>query len=367
MHRARVKAVSGNKVLADGMWLTCVGNRTVREGEWIWTDGRCVYGHESEGGNSYIPTNVLSGVPILQLKWKDHKDRVLHSYYAKGKIHSLGFSKEETWMVNSSRHFAYVSGYGMLDAEMDERGNLYTIEAVNVLVFPLIGVDQRDSILSVKCNGEIIAAYDLVQMFGAPAVSDPTDFYRCQTVGGRVDKEGNFKVMIWHATAERGENGSYVSTDRYVFFDGSNLEPWMENTKTTSSDSVTGESHTSESRWIAPDYSVRYPIHDGMYMRFPANLDYLISGKKYISKIYSAKDELLMELETNPTARTSLCPLGQGKYLVSMVPSSILGNETSELYLWEDGQLTLLMKGCLNRRLRRMSNLNKWKKAGGFR
>ncbi len=358
--------MSGNKVLADGMWLTCVGNRTVREGEWIWTDGRCVYGHESEGGNSYIPTNVLSGIPILRREWKDNNALTRYVYYAKGKLRNLGFGKDEEWMVNRGGHFSFFDT-AYLDAEMDEQGNLYTLEAVNVLVFPLIGVDQRDSILSVKCNGEIIAAYDLVQMFGAPAVSDPTDFYRCQTVGGRVDKEGNFKVMIWHATAERGENGSYVSTDRYVFFDGSNLEPWMENTKTTSNDSVTGESHTSESRWSAPDYSARYPIHDGMYMRFPANLDYLISGKKYISKIYSAKDELLMELETNPTARTSLCPLGQGKYLVSMVPSSILGNETSELYLWEDGQLTLLMKGCLNRRLRRMSNLNKWKKAGGFR
>ena len=94
-----------------------------------------------------------------------------------------------------------------------------------------------------------------------------------------------------------------------------------------------------------------------MYMRFPANLDYLTLGKKYISKIYSAKDKLLMELETNPTARTSLCPLGQGKYLVST---------GSPLYLWKDGQLTQLLRGCYNYRLRRMSNLNKWKKAGGL-
>ena len=357
MHRARVKAVRGNRVLADGVWLTCIGNRTVYPGEWIWTDGRCVYGHESNGGSSYVPTNALSGIPLLQIKWKDQKNQMLHSYYAKGKIHPLGFSKEDIWMVNSSRHFAYVSGYGMLDAEMDERGNLYTLEAVNALVFPLIGADQRDSILSVKRNGEIIAAYDLVQMFGAPAVSGPTDLYSCQTEGGRVDKEGNFKVMIWHSISEHGENGSHVSTDRYVFFDGSNLEPWMEKTKTTPRDSVTGESHTSESRWSAPDYSIRYPLHDGMYMRFPANLDYLISGKRYISKIYSAKDELLMELETNPTARTSLCPLGQGKYLVST---------GSPLYLWKDGQFTKLMRGCYNYRLRRMSNLNKWKKAGGL-
>ena len=84
MHRARVKAVSGNKVLADGTWLTCIGNHTVYLGEWIWTDGRCVYGHESEGGSSYVPTNVLSGIPILQLEWKDHKEQMCYRYYAKG-------------------------------------------------------------------------------------------------------------------------------------------------------------------------------------------------------------------------------------------------------------------------------------------
>ena len=171
-----------------------------------------------------------------------------------------------------------------------------------------------------------------------------------------MDKTGKFKVMIWHSISEHGGDGSHVSTDRYVFFDGSNLEPWMEKSKTTSRDSVTGESHTSETKWSAPDYSIRYPIHDGMYMRFPANLDYLTLGKKYISKIYSAKDELLMELETNPTARTSLCPLGQGKYLVST---------GSPLYLWKDGQLTQLLRGCYNYRLRRMNHLGKWKKAGG--
>ena len=356
MHRARVKAVSGNRVLADGAWLNCIGNRTVREGEWIWTDGRCVYGHESEGGDSYLPTNLLSGIPLLQVKWVDRQNQMLHSYYAKGKIHTLGFSKEETWMVNNGSRFVFLPRNQVLDAEMDERGNVYTIENVNVLVFPLIGADQRDGVLYVKCNGEVIFSYDLVQLFGPPAVSTPTDSYNCQTVGGRVDKTGKFKVMIWHSISEHGGDGSHVSTDRYVFFDGSNLESWMENTKTTSRDSVTGESHTSESRWSAPDYSIRYPIHDGMYMRFPANLDYLISGKKYISKIYSAKDELLMELETNPTARTSLCPLGQRKYLVST---------RADLYLWEAGQLTELLRGCYNFRLRRMNHLGKWKKAGG--
>ena len=45
------------------------------------------------------------------------------------------------------------------------------------------------------------------------------------------------------------------------------------------------------------------PLH---HMRFPANLDFYALEKKYISKIYSAKDELLMELEMSPTAHRSL-------------------------------------------------------------
>ena len=91
-------------------------------------------------------------------------------------------------------------------------------------------------------------------------------------------------------------------------------------------------------------------------MRFPANLDFYALEKKYISKIYSAKDELLMELEMSPTAHRSLCSLGQGKYLVST---------GSPLYLWKDGQFTELMRGCYNYRLRKMNHLGKWKKAGG--
>ena len=127
MHRARVKAVRGNRVLADGVWLTCIGNHAVYPGEWIWTDGRCVYGHESNGGSSYVPTNVLSGIPILQLEWKDHKEQMRYRYYAKGKLHELGFGKDAGWMVNHGDRFAFLKT-GLLDIEMDARGNVYTLE-----------------------------------------------------------------------------------------------------------------------------------------------------------------------------------------------------------------------------------------------
>ena len=363
MHRARVREVRGNKVLADGVWLTCIGNRTVYPGEWIWTDGRCIYGHESEGGSSYVSTDVFSGIPILRREWKDNKALTCYAYYAKGKLHNLGFGKDEEWMVNRGGHFSFFDA-AYLDAEMDEQGNLYTLEAVNVFVYPLIGVDQRQGILYIKRNGEVIGTYDLIQLFGAPIISSPIDLYICQTIEGRVDHTGRFKVMIRHGTSRDMANGSRIKTNRYVVFDGRNIEPWLEEIETTSIDDATGEVHTSENRWIASDGSIQFPIYDGRYMLLPSDRDFRLSSSRCSTPIYSAQDKLIMKIDTHVGGRVNICPLDQGKYLVSMVPSSVLGTETSNLYLWEGGKLTYLMDECLNRRLRRMNHLGKWKKAG---
>ena len=332
MHRTRVREVRGNKVLADGVWLTCIGNRTVREGEWVWTDGRCVYGHESDGGGSYTPTNVLSGIPLLEVVWKDHKNQMRHSYYAKGKIHPLGFSKEEVRMVNNGSRFALLPSRGILDAEMDENGNVYTLESAHIIVHPILGYEEYYGVGHVKRNGEIVATYDLERAFGSPAISDPGDSYTCQVEAGRVDDQGRFKLLVLHSVSS-WQQGTNVS--QYVFFDGTNQEPWKKKSKT-------------RTVWHAPDYSIRFPLYDGMYMRFDSELE--------LTKIYNEQNEFLLETKVDSYLQISLCPLGNGKYLVQLM---------GRVYLWEDGQLTELMRGCYNFRLRRMSNLNKWKKAGG--
>lgn len=268
-------------------------------------------------------------------------------------------------MVNRGSHFAFFDD-AYLDAEMDEQGSLYTLEAVNVFVYPLIGVDQRQGILYIKRNGEVIGAYDLIQLFGEPIISNPTDLYSCQTIEGRVDRTGRFKVMIRHDTSRDMANGSRIKTNRYVVFDGRNIEPWLEEIETSSSDDTTGEVHISENRWIASEGSIQFPIYDGRYMLLPSDRDFRLFSSRCSTSIYGAEDELIMKIDTHAGGRVNICPLDQGKYLVSMVPSSILGDETSELYLWEEGKLTHLMRSCLNRRLRRMDHLGKWKKAGGL-
>ena len=84
-----------------------------------------------------------------------------------------------------------------------------------------------------------------------------------------------------------------------------------------------------------------------------------------VHPIYNAQDERIMTLDTHAGGRVNIYPLDCGKYLVSMVPNTILGDEISNLYLWEAGKLMHMMNGCLNRRLRKMHQLRKWKRVGG--
>ena len=67
MYRARVEAVSELKVRAGGKWLTCIGNRVVRAGDMVWTDGRCVYGHDREAQTPIVIANPAEdlAIPIM--------------------------------------------------------------------------------------------------------------------------------------------------------------------------------------------------------------------------------------------------------------------------------------------------------------
>ena len=50
-----------------------------------------------------------------------------------------------------------------------------------------------------------------------------------------------------------------------------------------------------------------------------------------VHPIYNAQDERIMTLDTHAGGRVNICPLDCGKYLVSIVPNTILGEETSNL------------------------------------
>ena len=67
MYRARVQAISGTNIFADGKWLKCIGNKTFHVGELIWTDGRCVYGNHVIPQQPLVITTTTedTGIPLI--------------------------------------------------------------------------------------------------------------------------------------------------------------------------------------------------------------------------------------------------------------------------------------------------------------
>ena len=404
MHRTMASAVDGNKVLVDGTWLKCIGNRDVQKGDFIWTDGRCVYGHNSEGGGSYVPVKVDGGIPVLREGWHDGAEHPYYMYFDKGKLNTIGQGNDLGKLLNRGNRFTFIDDY-VLDAEYDSEGNLYTLEGSYIICDWATGNYVEQNGACVKRNGEVIATYDLLpyalsmideatpMAIGqtSPAGGDDPgsetyiySFY-CTTLSGKVDAQGNFKVVAHIIIEARHEEyayhteyGFFGGSDTYIFSNtGSaelcrrifidqtgNIEEWFKGYwlrwwTFSYRWGGAGKSTHSEGAWYAPNGSIRYPVHDGMYMTFSGTanfLNYPSDGGDYIASIYNEQNELVLTVKANPLNRLSLCQIGTGKYLVCT---------GYYLYLWDNGNLTELAHGCQNFRLRKMSNLKKWKREGG--
>ena len=163
MYRARVQAISGTKIFADGKWLKCIGNKTFHVGELIWTDGRCVY------GNYFIPQQPLitaaqqAGIPLIFLR---ENTKAYYDYFNFLK-RPIQISPPETlstkikFMINDDKRNVMVvkDGYRN-DSELYEeiiaanlyKGDLYT------LVYSFFDTDESDEdFIKIEKNGEVIS------------------------------------------------------------------------------------------------------------------------------------------------------------------------------------------------------------------
>ena len=130
MFRARIDAVNGSKVFAGGKWLNCIGNKPIRVGEYIWTDGRCVY------GNFQLPQQPLvittpddeEGIPIV-IRGND-KSAELYSF-THGHLNHVGtFPKSDSGlnyscMINDKKRNAFISVGN--DFNIDDKGNFFSL------------------------------------------------------------------------------------------------------------------------------------------------------------------------------------------------------------------------------------------------
>ena len=152
MYRARVDSVSGTKVFAAGKWLQCIGNKNVRVGDYIWTDGRCVY------GNNQVPQQPL----VIPTSKDDEGIPILHSNYTtitylsllKNKLKPIAetnhYSLSE--MINNRKGQVFFHKY--LAANVDEQGNIFVLK----------NIKNGESVAIYK-NGFIVREIDLKQFF----------------------------------------------------------------------------------------------------------------------------------------------------------------------------------------------------------
>ena len=144
MYRARVQAVSGNRVFAGGKWLTCIGNKNVKAGDFIWTDGRCVYGNFQEAQTPIVITPKEDWIIPVKL------DDMLFNF-RNGKLKRVG---ELTQGIILNDKMGHVYSSSVVAANMYNPDNLYVIDGSNADYNYMAVISTSPNGNAVDCNNQ---------------------------------------------------------------------------------------------------------------------------------------------------------------------------------------------------------------------
>lgn len=124
-YRTQIKSVTGSVVVdKDGKNLQFMGYLPVKAGDWVFTDGKFIFGNVPLRGSPAVFAEVQSGIPVLADD--------LRGYFAKnGSFRNYAVAQDD-WIVNSDKKFAHGSEDNVIDAEFarDDDGKeigIYTV------------------------------------------------------------------------------------------------------------------------------------------------------------------------------------------------------------------------------------------------
>lgn len=357
MYRARVEAVSGLKVLADGKWLTCIGNKPARVGDIAWTDGRCVYGYEQTPQQPIVITSKEElglGIPILLGKkcytytkpFKINYDTDLEivnrfSYYV-----FSNNTKGQSVLAGFSYGFPG-SPLGTISINIDDLGNVYQLirtSAWNGSYFQIS--------FTIKKNNVVVFCTEIPDQ---------------QFLAAFIENENNW----YYVTYEIVDYSSYSSVDHNeVHFE----TKYILNTSQAKTDLINihydrFDEHVDYSLINSFD-NVTFPMQDGFYFKIE-------NFKYYVTNALDGEFEMdyVIYFESNNTPvfkyhsdtlnrGFSACKLKNKKFLCGIKSPFYAPNSSGKLYLIDNQEITELhpdlVRALYNACLRPMKKYKRW-------
>lgn len=153
--------MDGTRVRAGGKWLTCIGNKNVRVGNFVQTDGRCVYGHEIDSSTPLVITakNEDEVIPIQFGNsfgyFSNRIERIGELPFDcksivnnKRKIAFTSFNSSEASIVNYE-YKSFWSHILVLSANCDKQNDVFEL------------VSSAENYINITRNGEVIKSIQL--------------------------------------------------------------------------------------------------------------------------------------------------------------------------------------------------------------
>lgn len=424
MFQARVQAVSGRQVLANGKWLTTIGNTNVQIGDLIWTDGRCVFGHLTEGSTILVIIRPgQSGIPF-------------DSYYAyytflHGKLQYVGDNTKGKYLLPTEKHVYYIRERSNVIAANVSQGKSYTIEP---------GFSDYDekmnhyvNEIAVKCQQDTICSLtetDLDELYQQEATAAAAwlaalsyedthiiETRRSTTCNwGFIENEHRWAFMLAVGEMQTCAYKIYEGNERFGYQKVTAYEKAYSESlyyytpqgekrlfHTEGRDGYVNERRYSERKGTMLDLlgsaqlyksdaesgcgDVHFPMQDGYFYTIqavPLQSWVLSLPRIALIIIYSPEGKAILSGYFNIGSYFTICPLDADRYLLGVKDRRITLTYLIEmvgdyppytgpvisrediigdgLYLCEGGNLTKLKDNCANLRLQKLRQAKNWQK-----
>lgn len=242
MERVLITSKSGSVYFDQmGRPLHTMGDINVTVGQWVWTNGTTIYGHQTAGYNPPVIGGSLNGVPI----WEYHKmcyidtsshikDLVNRVYYdwkffVNDQTHFYGIDNSgEIYNLKTGKNEGSVSG-DILDAEIAADGGLYQITNGSYSEVNDPKQTLTKYFINYEANGKNSGYYDFQLKYkdyniGSGTVSSTSNsikIYKGKTVVDEIDLKTIFDQSVLteiedytNQYSNTGANGELIDGDR---------------------------------------------------------------------------------------------------------------------------------------------------------